>query len=176
MVGSPGTTPSDFSNDDPGSLLTDNSLVGGRVNGGGDNGYHPDATEHSDADAIAASSGLQRYLEAVSVLGEAEFDCTAVPDGGSVLEQGPGNSPEGDATPAFIDLDANGEPDLCQLRRGDLDLSGEIDAGVLALLLMMIGDAPALGIGDLDEDGAISASDLQMVAGRVQSSEHCSAA
>jgi hypothetical protein len=47
---------------------------------------------------------------------------------------------------------------------------------LIPLLLMMIGDAPALGIGDLDEDGAISASDLQMVAGRVQSSEHCSAA
>jgi hypothetical protein len=61
---------------------------------------------------------------------------------------------------AFIDTNADGEPDLCQLRAGDLDLSGAVDEGDFALLLMMIGSEPVSGLGDLDGDGDIDAEDL----------------
>jgi fibronectin type 3 domain-containing protein len=66
--------------------------------------------------------------------------------------------------PTFIDLDGNGEPDLCQLRHGDLDLNGSIDAGDMAVLMGMMGEQALLGIGDLDGDGVIGAGDLAALA------------
>jgi hypothetical protein len=69
-----------------------------------------------------------------------------------------------DATPqdavAPIDLDQNGEADLCQLRRGDLDLNGAVDQDDVAILMQLIGSDPVLGIGDLDGDGAIDNGDV----------------
>jgi hypothetical protein len=58
-----------------------------------------------------------------------------------------------------IDTDANGEPDICQLRRGDMNLDGEVDGADVALLLLLIGNEPVLGIGDLDGDGQIGPED-----------------
>ena len=68
---------------------------------------------------------------------------------------------------ATIDLDQNGEPDLCQLRRGDLDLNGRLDEADLALLLTMIGEEPVLGFGDLNGDGMIDAGDAQALSQRM---------
>lgn len=62
--------------------------------------------------------------------------------------------------PEGPDLDGNAMPDLCQLRCGDLDMNGRLDAGDVALLTMLIGDEPVLGIGDLDSNGAIDQADL----------------
>ena len=64
------------------------------------------------------------------------------------------------------DHDGNGEPDLCQRERGDLDLSGTVDEGDLALLLSMMGDSlPALG--DFDHDGVIDREDLRLLFERI---------
>ncbi len=58
------------------------------------------------------------------------------------------------------DLDRNGEPDLCQHARGDLDLSGSVDGADVGVLLSVFGEsAPALG--DLDGDGTVDADDLR---------------
>lgn len=65
------------------------------------------------------------------------------------------------------DLDGNGVPDLCQLRCGDLDLSGRVDLGDVSVLLTMIGEVPTLGLGDLDGDGAIGEADLAELLGRM---------
>jgi len=59
------------------------------------------------------------------------------------------------------DLDQNGEPDLCQHARGDLDLSGTVDESDLALLLMMIGTEHA-PMGDFNNDGEINATDIRL--------------
>jgi hypothetical protein len=68
--------------------------------------------------------------------------------------------------PSFIDLDQNGEADLCQLRRGDLDLDGTINEGDLALLLTMLGEAPVMGFGDLNDDGVIDSTDVAELTAR----------
>jgi hypothetical protein len=65
------------------------------------------------------------------------------------------------------DLDGNGMPDICQLRCGDLDLNGRIDGGDAAMLLLLIGQEPVLGVGDLDGDGQIDASDMQCLLARM---------
>ena len=62
-----------------------------------------------------------------------------------------------------IDLDLNGEPDICQLRRGDLDLNSEIDARDMAILINMIDTEPLMGIGDLDGNGVIDAADMSVI-------------
>jgi len=69
--------------------------------------------------------------------------------------------------PDFIDADEDGQPDLCQLLAGDLDLSGEVDQGDLSILLTLLGTDPFEGIGDLNRDGQIDATDLQELAARV---------
>ena len=75
-------------------------------------------------------------------------------------------------TPASnIDLDGNGVPDLCQMRCGDLDLSGSIDEGDLALLLTMIGTEPVLGLGDLDSDAVIDEADTSLLLQRMSAEE-----
>jgi hypothetical protein len=64
---------------------------------------------------------------------------------------------------AAIDLDHNGEPDICQLRGGDLDLNGVIDERDMAILLNMINTQPVLGIGDMDSNGEIDAADMSVI-------------
>jgi hypothetical protein len=62
-----------------------------------------------------------------------------------------------------IDIDSNGEPDICQLRRGDLNLDGAVDASDVSHLLLMIGSKPLFGIGDLDGDDTIGPADVQQL-------------
>ena len=54
-----------------------------------------------------------------------------------------------------------------QVCGGDLDLSGSIDDGDIAVLLTMIGEQPPLGIGDLDGDGVIGAGDVAALMARM---------
>ena len=58
-----------------------------------------------------------------------------------------------------LDANADGQPDLCQRERGDLDLNGHVDAGDIVLLLMLVGeDDPVMG--DFDHDGCVDRADL----------------
>jgi hypothetical protein len=59
---------------------------------------------------------------------------------------------------ATSDTDNDGKLDTCERRRGDLDLSGTIDAADLGDLLTIWDTTPAWG--DLDGDGRISGGDL----------------
>jgi hypothetical protein len=61
-------------------------------------------------------------------------------------------------TSATTDTDNDGKLDTCERRRGDLDLSGTIDAADIGALLLIWDDTPAWG--DLDGDGRISGGDL----------------
>ena len=102
----------------------------------------------------------ERSLMLIVELGGADADCQ-----GLACDASQAASTAPNATPSTtIDLDRNGVPDLCQMRCGDLDLSGEIDQGDLAVLLMMVGTDPVLAIGDLYADGAIEAADLAVLA------------
>ena len=69
--------------------------------------------------------------------------------------------------PQGPDLDGNGVPDLCQLRCSDLDMSGRVDQGDLAVMLMLLGEPATLGIGDLDGDGLITPADLGILASQM---------
>jgi len=73
-------------------------------------------------------------------------------------------------TPDSIDLDANGEPDICQLRRGDLNLDGMVSDLDLPLLMDLLHTTPLQGIGDLDASGDIDYADLAMLLVAVESS------
>jgi hypothetical protein len=57
------------------------------------------------------------------------------------------------------DLDGNGESDLCQLRRGDLDLDGDVDDADAELILALAGRESPDGIADLDGDGWVTTLD-----------------
>ena len=57
------------------------------------------------------------------------------------------------------DLDGNGESDLCQLRRGDLDLDGDVDDADAELILALAGRESTDGIADLDGDGWVTTLD-----------------
>ncbi len=137
--------------------------LGGDGSGGA--GHGPDTTGTPADPAASVPMGLQRYLLAVSLNPDAAVACEATVEtaeaslaGDAVTEDA---APE--ATTAFIDLDGNGQPDRCQLRQGDLDLSGAIDAGDLAVLLTMVGEEPPLGIGDLDGDGVVDTRDVEIL-------------
>lgn len=58
------------------------------------------------------------------------------------------------------DADGDGQPDLCQRERGDLDLNGHVDAGDIVLLLLMLGDETAV-MGDFNQDGCVDRADLE---------------
>jgi alpha-tubulin suppressor-like RCC1 family protein len=111
-----------------------------------------------DAESAEAPMGVQRYLQVITIRSEGEVSCDNAPATGSSVV---------DATPqdavAPIDLDQNGEADLCQLRRGDLDLNGAVDQDDVAILMQLIGSDPVLGIGDLDGDGAIDNGDAALL-------------
>jgi fibronectin type 3 domain-containing protein len=139
----------------------------------GDGSYSPNTTEAVTEEPEIAPMGVQRYLQVIAITRDAAQACDAEAD----AQPTAGDMTEGEATdgesadptnaPAIIDLDQNGEPDLCQLRRGDLDLNGRLDEADLALLLTMIGEEPVLGFGDLNGDGMIDASDLQALSERM---------
>ena len=60
----------------------------------------------------------------------------------------------------LVDLDLNGDPDLCQLRSGDLDLDGDVDDADGDLVRLLLGRASPDGIADLDGDGWITEEDV----------------
>jgi hypothetical protein len=119
---------------------------------------------------------VQRYLQVIAITRDAAQACDAEAD----AQPTAGDTTDGEATdgesadptnaPAIIDLDQNGEPDLCQLRRGDLDLNGRMDEADLALLLTMLGEEPVLGFGDLNGDGVISVADMELLHERIAAS------
>jgi len=139
----------------------------------GDGSYSPNTTEPVTEEPEIAPMGVQRYLQVIAITLDATQACDVAGD----AQPTSGNTTEGEATdgesadptnaPTIIDLDQNGEPDLCQLRRGDLDLNGRMDEADLALLLTMIGEEPVLGLGDLNGDGMIDASDVQALSQRM---------
>ena len=60
------------------------------------------------------------------------------------------------------DADLDGRPDACEMAAGDLDLSGWIDMGDLALLLLMMGETSP-PFGDLDGNNTISMGDVALL-------------
>ena len=60
------------------------------------------------------------------------------------------------------DLDADGEPDLCQREFGDFDLNGSVDLQDLNLLLLNFGEVNA-PFGDLNRDGVVNGADVELL-------------
>ena len=154
------------------SLLGDNDPKPGDADAG--DGPAPGTTAPTEETEEPAPMGVERYLQVVAVTKDAAVACapftaeaTELPADASQAEDGSKSAaaqpPE---EPSFIDLDQNGEADLCQLRRGDLDLNGTINEGDLALLLTMLGEAPVMGFGDLNDDGVIDATDVAELTAR----------
>ena len=136
------------------------SLGGGADGSKAGGGPGPD---DGDAAVELAPMGIERYLQVIAISPDAAVSCAGDTD--ETTHDAP--SPEDGSQVSFIDLDGNLEPDLCQLRAGDLDLNGTIDHGDIAALLTMIGSEPQLGIGDLDGDGVIDAADIAALSARV---------
>ena len=61
-----------------------------------------------------------------------------------------------------VDSDQDGELDSCERAHGDLDLSGSVDAGDVALLLLKFGpcEPDRECIGDIDHSGEVTAADI----------------
>jgi alpha-tubulin suppressor-like RCC1 family protein len=129
----------------------------------------PTQTDSSES-KTNAPMGVKRYLQELTVRTDPTTACestegvvSAIPNTGT-----PAAPVDEDASDAgepidhehAIDLDMNGEPDLCQLRRGDLNLSGSIDIHDVDVLMEIIGTDPILKIGDLDGDGLIGEGDV----------------
>ena len=132
----------------------------------GDGSYSPNTTEAATEEPEIAPMGVQRYLQVIAITRDATQACDVAGDA-TEGETTDGESTDPTNAPAIIDLDQNGEPDLCQLRRGDLDLNGRMDEADLALLLTMIGEEPVLGFGDLNGDCMIDGSDVQALSQRM---------
>ena len=61
-----------------------------------------------------------------------------------------------------VDSDRDGQLDSCERAHGDLDLSGNVDAGDVAMLLLNFGPCQAglECVGDIDHSGEVSAADI----------------
>jgi len=108
--------------------------------------------EQDEPMIISAERSMMLILET----GDSAADCQGfLCDALNTTAAVPNTAPAG-----AIDLDHNDVPDLCQMRCGDLDLSGAIDEGDLALIMIMIGTDPTLSVGDFDGDGVIGETDV----------------
>ena len=115
------------------------------------------ATSAAEETVVAVPMGVQLYLQTVITQPDADVDCANT-------QSSDANAPDATAgTVAAIDLDLNGEADICQLRRGDLDLNGVVDDADMSILLDMIGTEPLHGIGDLDGNGVIDSADMRLL-------------
>ena len=116
------------------------------------------ATNNPAAETIvAAPMGVELYLQTISQQADARVVCDDTSATTSVDAIG------STANAATIDLDHNGEADICQLRGGDLDLNGVIDERDMAILFEMIDSELVLGIGDLDGNGVIDSADISVL-------------
>ena len=115
------------------------------------------ATSAAEETVVAVPMGVQLYLQTVITQPDADVDCANT-------QSSDANAPDATAgTVAAIDLDLNGEADICQLRGGDLNLNGVVDDADMSILLDIIGTEPLYGIGDLDGNGVIDSADMRLL-------------
>jgi hypothetical protein len=144
------------------------SVVAGKNNKSNDTSAGQSATRAVTDDVASAQMGVALYLQTVAQYGDTQTLCDElVTDGtSSVMSETTLNETSDitvDTEPQPIDLDHNGEADICQLRRGDLDLDGSITELDVAILLDMVDSQPILGIGDLDGNDVVDSADISMM-------------
>ncbi|MEI6024038.1 MAG: IPT/TIG domain-containing protein [Phycisphaerales bacterium] len=144
------------------------SVVAGKNNKSNDTSAGQSATHAATDDVAAAPMGVALYLQTVAQYGDSQTLCDElVTDGTNSAMSETTLNQTSDITVHTatqpIDLDHNGEADICQLRRGDLDLDGSITELDVAMLLDMVHSQPILGIGDLDGNGVIDSADISMM-------------
>ena len=108
---------------------------------------------------VAAPMGVELYLQTISQHADAQVVCADA----SAASVDVANAVTDNVDAQAIDLDHNGEADICQLRLGDLNLNGVIDDADMSILLHMIGTEPLHGIGDLDGNGVIDSADMSLI-------------
>ena len=144
------------------------SVVAGKNNKGNDTSAGQSATRAATDDVASAHIGVALYLQTVAQYGDTQTLCDELATNGtsSAMLATTLNETSDitvDTEPQPIDLDHNGEADICQLRRGDLDLDGSITELDIAILLDMVDSQPTLGIGDLDGNDVVDSADISMM-------------
>ncbi len=144
------------------------SVVAGKNNKGNDTSAGQSATHAATDDVASAHIGVALYLQTVAQYGDSQTLCddSATDGTSSAMSETTLNKTSDitvDTEPQPIDLDHNGEADICQLRRGDLDLDGSITELDIAILLDMVDSQPTLGIGDLDGNDVVDSADISMM-------------
>ena len=130
-------------------------VVAGKLNKPNDTTAGQLGTNAAAETVAAAPMGVQLYLQTIITQPDADVDCANTQSS---------DAPDATAgTVTAIDLDLNGEADICQLRGGDLDLNGVIDNIDMGILLDMIGVEPLHGIGDMDANGVIDSADMGLL-------------
>ena len=159
-----------FTSDETDSNNTNDggSVVSGKNNKGNDTSAGQSATHAATDDVASAHIGVALYLQTVAQYGDSQTLCDELAtDGTSSAMLATTLNETSDITvdtePQPIDLDHNGEADICQLRRGDLDLDGSITELDIAILLDMVDSQPTLGIGDLDGNDVVDSADISMM-------------
>jgi hypothetical protein len=113
---------------------------------------------------VAAPMGVKLYLQTISQHADAQVVCADA----SAASVDVANAVTDNVDAQAIDLDHNGEADICQLRGGDLNLNGVVDDADMSILLHMTGTEPLHGIGDLDGNGVIDSADMSLLLLKVE--------